>query len=291
VLHYRSSLGDSNSATQYIAEGNPKNSYQGRFVQNTILFSLFFAMKSRFMTYNNKKISIIYDRKSSMRKAVLKADGIYKTFAQGTEKITVLNNVHGSFMCGNTYAITGISGSGKSTFMHIIAGLDTPTKGNVFFNDLSLQTLSPLTLAQFLNKSIGLVFQAPHLIRELSVVENIMLPGLISGHNREIAKKKAVELLHKIGLPDKQSSKPGELSGGQQQRVAIARALFNEPSFLIADEPTGNLDLATGQSIIDLLHSCHQEWGMGIIVSSHDDYVAHAMNEVYELSEGKLNKI
>src|ERR1700679_481958 len=110
-------------------------------------------------------------RNFRMRNAILRTDEIYKTFAQGSEKITVLKNISHSFICGNTYAITGISGSGKSTFMHIIAGLDTPTQGNIFFNDLNLQTLPPLTLAEFLNKSIGLVFQSPYLIRELSVLE------------------------------------------------------------------------------------------------------------------------
>lgn len=227
----------------------------------------------------------------SVNKTVLRTESLYKTFVQGSQEITVLNNIQSSFIYGNTYAITGMSGSGKSTFMHIIAGIDTPTRGNVFFNDLSLHNLSPLTLAQFLNKSIGLVFQSSHLIRELSVIENIMLPGLIDGQPKKVAEKKALILLDKVGLSDKKTSKPGELSGGQQQRVAIARALFNEPAFLIADEPTGNLDLATGKTIIDLLLSCHQEWGMGIIVSSHDDYVAQAMQEVYELHKGNLNKI
>ena len=226
-----------------------------------------------------------------MSKSILRTDGIYKIFTQGTQEITVLNNVQSTFTSGNTYAITGISGSGKSTLMHILAGLDAPTKGNVFFNDVSLQTLLPLTLAQFLNKSIGLVFQSSHLIRELSVIENIMLPGLISGRSPDECETRAIELLHTINLFDKKNSKPGELSGGQQQRVAIARALFNEPAFLIADEPTGNLDLTTGKTIIELLLSCHREWGMGIIVSSHDDYVAQAMSEVYELSEGTLKKI
>jgi len=226
-----------------------------------------------------------------MIKSILKTDGIYKVFVQGTQKITVLNNIYSSFSSGNTYAITGISGAGKSTFMHILAGLDTPTKGNVFFNDISLQTLPPSTLAQFLNKSIGLVFQSSYLIGELSVIENIMLPGLISERSKHDCEKRAEQLLHKIDLIHKKNSKTGELSGGQQQRVAIARALFNEPAFLIADEPTGNLDLATGKTIIDLLLSCHHEWGMGIIVSSHDDYVARAMNEVYELGEGTLKKV
>lgn len=231
------------------------------------------------------------EQETDMEKATLATERISKKFMQGKEEIIVLNNIDSMFMQERSYAITGISGSGKSTFIHIIAGLDSPTTGTVLFNDLSLQTLTPSCLEQFLNKSIGLVFQSPHLIRELSVIENIMLPGLISGQKKNICEQKAIQLLQKIELSQKKDSKVGELSGGQQQRVAIARALFNKPVFLIADEPTGNLDLATGKTIVDLLLSCHQEWGMGLIVSSHDDYVAQKMDEVYRLSEGSLIKI
>lgn len=226
-----------------------------------------------------------------MPKATLATQHISKKFMQGNEEIIVLNNIDSMFIQEKSYAITGISGSGKSTFIHIIAGLDSPTTGTVLFNNLPLQTLSPALLAQFLNQSIGLVFQSPHLLRELSVIENIILPGLISGHNKNDCEKKAIKLLQKVELLPKKNSKIGELSGGQQQRVAIARALFNEPAFLIADEPTGNLDLATGKTIVDLLLACYQEWGMGIIVSSHDDYVAEKMHEIYRLDEGTLHKI
>lgn len=223
-----------------------------------------------------------------MRNATLATECISKKFMQGKQEIIVLNNIDSMFVQEKSYAITGISGSGKSTFIHIIAGLDSPTTGNILYNNVSLQTLTAAELAQFLNKSIGLVFQSPHLIRELSVIENIILPGLIGGRTRTDCEKKAINLLHKVGLSEKKDSKIGELSGGQQQRVAIARALFNEPAFLIADEPTGNLDLATGKTIVDLLLSCQQEWGMGLIISSHDDYVAEKMDEIYTLSEGKL---
>jgi lipoprotein-releasing system ATP-binding protein len=224
-----------------------------------------------------------------MPNATLATKLLSKKFIQGKQEIIVLNNIDSMFMQEKSYAIAGISGSGKSTFIHLLAGLDTPTTGTVLFNNIVLQTLPAFDKAQFLNKSIGLVFQSPHLIRELSVIENIILPGLISGHTKIDCEKRAVELLQKIELSQKKDSKIGELSGGQQQRVAIARALFNEPAFLIADEPTGNLDLATGKTIVNLLLSCHQEWGMGLIISSHDDYVAEKMNEIYNLSEGKLN--
>jgi len=225
-----------------------------------------------------------------MQKATLSTQEISKKFVQGNEEITVLNTIDSIFSQEKSYAITGISGSGKSTFIHIIAGLDTPTTGTVLFNDIAIHTLSEKDLSQFLNQSIGLVFQSSHLLRELSVIENIILPGLINGLKKNDCEKRAEQLLKKVELFHKKDSKPGELSGGQQQRVAIARALFNEPAFLIADEPTGNLDLETGKTIVDLLLSCQQEWGMGIIVSSHDAYVTEKMDDVYTLNEGRLIK-
>jgi lipoprotein-releasing system ATP-binding protein len=225
-----------------------------------------------------------------MKQAIIETKQITKKFKQGNEEIIVLHNINSTFIQHKNYAITGISGSGKSTFIHIIAGLDTPTAGAVLFNGVCLQTFNLSELAHFLNKSIGLVFQSPHLLRELSVIENIILPGLISGKTKNNCEKQALELLKKVNLIHKKNSKIGELSGGQQQRVAIARALFNEPAFLIADEPTGNLDLTTGKTIIDLLLACQQEWGMGIIISSHDEYVTEKMDAVYNLHEGDLTK-
>lgn len=225
-----------------------------------------------------------------MQNAILTAQEISKTFVQGTEKITVLSTINATFVQQKSYAITGISGSGKSTLMHIISGLDTPTSGTVLFNNQSIQAFSADERSHFLNQSIGLVFQSPHLIRELSVLENVILPGLIAGVAKNECIQRAEQLLHKVSLSDKKNQKPGELSGGQQQRVAIARALFNEPAFLIADEPTGNLDIMTGKAIVDLLVSCHHEWGMGLIISSHDEYVTQRMGEIYVLEQGTLVK-
>jgi len=212
-----------------------------------------------------------------------------KTFVQGDQSLIVLKNINVEFQEGKTYAITGVSGTGKSTFLHLIAGIDEPTKGHVSFDGKDLDKLSANQKNEYLNKMVGLVFQYAHLISELSVLENIMLAGLIAGKSSEECKQKALRLLKDVGLEQKAGSQPDSLSGGQQQRVAIARAIFNEPKFLLADEPTGNLDIKTGRKIVDLILKCQQKWGMGVIISSHDPYVAESMEYIYTLSDGILN--
>lgn len=170
--------------------------------------------------------------------ATLATQNLSKKFKQGPQEITVLDNINSTFIQNKSYAITGISGSGKSTFIHILCGLDTPTDGAVLFNNVALSTFSSIQREQFLNKSIGLIFQSPHLIKELSVIENIILPGLIRGLPQHDCEKKAVELLNKVELLHKKKSKIGELSGGQQQRVAIARALLMNQRFsLLMNQP------------------------------------------------------
>jgi len=225
-----------------------------------------------------------------MKQAMLVADRVSKEFVQGQSTITVLYDVNVRFESGKTYAITGVSGSGKSTFIHLLAGLDTPTDGAIVFNGRPLNTLLSHEREQFLNQSIGLVFQSPYLIKELTVVENVMLPGLIGGNDWVTTMKNAQKFLDYVGVGHKASQKPGALSGGQQQRVALARALSNQPVFLLADEPTGNLDMDTGKAMVDLLLDCNLAWGMGIIVSTHDEYVAHSMDSLYQLVGGRLTQ-
>ncbi|PKN03439.1 lipoprotein-releasing system ATP-binding protein LolD [Candidatus Dependentiae bacterium HGW-Dependentiae-1] len=220
--------------------------------------------------------------------AVLATHDLKKTFIQGDVQLEVLKGVSVSFIQGKSYALTGASGTGKSTFMHLLCGLDTPDSGSVSFAGNAIVGFTAAERQAFLNKSVGLVFQLPYLIQELSVLENVQFKGLLAGKSPAECTEKAHLLLKQVGLEQKAQSKPGALSGGQQQRVAIARAIFNEPAFLLADEPTGSVDVDTGMLIVDLLLACKKQWGMGIIVSSHDAYVAETMGTVYRLEHGLL---
>lgn len=216
-------------------------------------------------------------------------NNITKKFPQGDGFYEVLKGISTIFEHNKTYALSGASGSGKSTLIHLLAGLDTPTTGTIEVNGSDIKSLTSTEKQKLLNKTFGLVFQQPYLIAELSVLENVMIKGLIAGFNQTTSKTKAKELLEQVGLISKRNSHPATLSGGQQQRVAIARAIFNEPFFLLADEPTGNLDEETGIKIIDLLLECNKQWGMGIIVSSHDAYVTQKMETVLKLHDGELS--
>ena len=220
--------------------------------------------------------------------AKLCIQAIEKFFSHAGSRVEILKKTTVLFQQGMSYAIMGASGVGKSTLMHILSGLELPSAGNVLFNDHNISEFTVSEKFIFLNQSIGLVFQQPYLIRELSVLENVMLPGLISGLSSTECKNRAQELLAQVDLASKFTSKVSTLSGGQQQRVALARALFNRPQFLLADEPTGSLDFNTGKLIVELLCKFQQEYGMGIIVSTHDMHVASAMNQIYYLEEGYL---
>lgn len=218
----------------------------------------------------------------------ISAQNICKDFTQGQNKLEVLKNISVEFDQNKSYAITGVSGTGKSTLLHILSGVETPTDGQVLFDGTDINSLKPKDKDSFYNKEIGLVFQQPHLLRELSVLENIMLKGLIAGEPRKSCKEKALNLLTKVGLEEKANERPNSLSGGQQQRVAILRALYNQPKFLLADEPTGNLDEETANQLIDFILECKKIWSMGLIISSHDKYVAEKMDIVFKLHNGKL---
>lgn len=213
---------------------------------------------------------------------------IKKDYRQGVANLAVLKDISACFSAGASYAITGISGSGKSTLLHIIAGIEAPSSGKVCVNDTDITTISNIEKERLLNENYGLIFQQPYLISELTVIENIMLKGLIAKKTFSECYQKALLLLERLGLQEKKDSMPARLSGGQQQRIAIIRAIFNEPPFLIADEPTANLDGAHAQSVIELLLECQRLWNMCLILSTHDTHVAHQMQHQYRLHDGQL---
>lgn len=219
--------------------------------------------------------------------STLQAVDISKRFSDGSFGRVVLLSVSYSFVSGVSYALTGISGAGKSTLMHILAGLDVPDSGSVIYNGRSLATFTDSELAEFHTHGVGLVFQKPLLIDELSVIENIMIKGVVAQHE---SIEWADELLQWVGLTEYRDVRPQILSGGQQQRVALARALYTRPRFLLADEPTAGLDEKTAQSIIDRIIACADTWGMGVIISSHDKAVAQAADKVLCLKDGTLKE-
>ncbi len=221
-------------------------------------------------------------------KNCLTASDVYKSYCQGEKKIHVLCGITATFEQGKSYAITGVSGSGKSTLIHILGGLDEPSSGHVLYNDHNIFKFRASQKNFFHNGTIGFVFQFHYLIKELSVLENVMIMGMIRGERRDVCKKRAFSLLDRCGIGHKTDAYPTQLSGGQQQRVAIARAMFNKPAFLLADEPTGNLDEETAKQITSLFFEGQKEWGMGIILCSHDSEVYGKMETVYRLHDGIL---
>lgn len=223
-----------------------------------------------------------------MSKNALSAQNIHKTFIQANKKLEVLQGISVSFEQGKTYAITGASGSGKSTLLHILGGLDTPTSGSILLNEENLAKMRARKKEALLNSSIGFVFQFHYLINELTVLENIILMGLIGGKSKKECIIEAKKLLKHFGLAEKAESYPHQLSGGEQQRISVIRAIFNKPAFLLADEPTGNLDANNAKKIVDFFIKCQKEWEMGLILCSHDKAVYEKMEHIFELKNGKL---
>jgi lipoprotein-releasing system ATP-binding protein len=221
-----------------------------------------------------------------MKNSTLKIESLHKNFQDGEIIVPILKGISLEFNQGQTYAITGVSGSGKSTFMYLLAGLDKPNQGTIFWNDRNLFSLNETEFSSLLNSLLGIVFQSSFLLKELSVLENVMIKGLISGIAYDQCEEKAFNLLACIKLADTAYKKPTQLSGGQQQRVAVMRALFNEPAFLLADEPTGNLDKKSAQDLIHFLLDCQAQWKMGMIISTHDQYLASKLNHQLVLHDG-----
>ena len=223
---------------------------------------------------------------------ILTAKGITKEYPgnNGSGSLTVLDGVDISIQASAISTIIGSSGSGKSTLLHILGGLDRPTKGQVFFDGADLNTMTESDLASFRNKQIGFVFQFHHLLPEFSALENVFMPGLISGLPKNELEENAFGLLKKLGLDKRTNHRPSQLSGGEQQRVAVARALMNNPQVIMADEPTGNLDDRNTDLMLDILFGLKEEENLSIVLVTHDFKIANRSDFVHELTDGKLNK-
>jgi lipoprotein-releasing system ATP-binding protein len=224
---------------------------------------------------------------------ILKAEGLHKSYRMGATEVRVLKGVNLDVKKGEFVAIIGASGSGKSTLLHILGALDKPTRGAVKFEKRDLGRFRAGELNRFRNRMIGFVFQFYHLLDELSVLENVFLPAMtgrsIAGWLacRRLAKNRATELLDQLGLAERAKHKPYQLSGGERQRVAIGRALMNEPKLLLADEPTGNLDSATGNGILEVLEALNRA-GQTIVMVTHDERIAQRAERIVTLVDGKI---
>lgn len=226
-----------------------------------------------------------------MKPTQLSCVSISKSYTQAGIVNPVLHQIDADFKSGKTYALMGVSGSGKSTLIHLLAGIESPDQGHILCNDKNITNWSEKERQLFFRTTIAIVFQKPYLIKELTALENVMLPGLIAQQDTTTCNDQAKSLLHTVGLEKQAHQKATTLSGGQQQRVALARALFIQPQFLLADEPTGSLDEENAQAMLKLILSCQKEWGMGIIISTHDPSIAKAMQVVYVLSNGSLHQV
>jgi putative ABC transport system ATP-binding protein len=218
---------------------------------------------------------------------MIHTENLTKVYRMGDVEVYALRDVNLEIKDGEFIALIGPSGSGKSTLLNMIGCLDTPTSGSIFIDNIDVATLNENELAEIRREKIGFIFQQFNLVHTLNAVENVALPLFFSGVKRETRLKRAEEQLVKVGLGDRIYHKPSELSGGQQQRVAIARALSNDPEVVIGDEPTGNVDTATGNAIMDILEGLNKE-GRTVIVVTHDAEIAARAGRTKRMRDGKL---
>jgi len=219
---------------------------------------------------------------------LMEVRGLSKTYTSGPNRVEVLKNISLTFEAGTTTALVGASGAGKSTLLHLLGALDRPSDGTVLFREENLFQKSDRDLALFRNKNIGFVFQFHHLLPEFTAVENVMMPALIARVDKAKAMETAHSLLTDVGLGHRLTHRPGELSGGEQQRVAIARALALSPDLLLADEPTGNLDMKTSEDVHALLHEMQLKRGLTLVIVTHNEQLAAAMGRTIRLVDGQL---
>jgi putative ABC transport system ATP-binding protein len=223
--------------------------------------------------------------------SVVRVSNVTKSFKLGKIEVQALKGVDLQIDRGEYLSIMGPSGSGKSTLFNMIGGLDKPSSGKVFIDEVDIAQLDAYELAWLRCRKIGYIFQTFNIIQVMTALENITLPMIFAGMTNDAAVQKGMKLLGQVGLGDRHSHKPSELSGGQQQRVAIARALANDPAIILADEPTGNLDLTTGEEIITLLKRLSQQRGVTVISATHDFKMLNVSDRVVWIRDGRIDKI
>ncbi|MBN1475550.1 ABC transporter ATP-binding protein [Candidatus Sumerlaeota bacterium] len=221
---------------------------------------------------------------------LLEARGVTKDYRDADRTLHVLRGIDLTLSRGESVAIVGASGAGKSTLLHLLGGIDRPTQGKVIVEGTDLGRLGDRALAGFRNRTVGFVFQFHHLLAEFSALENVMIPGLIAARESNALRGEAEGLLGALGLEERLTHRPAKLSGGEQQRVALARALINQPALILADEPTGNLDEETGETVIDLLWRHTAGQGRTLLIVTHDREIAARADRQLRLHEGRLSE-
>jgi len=223
-----------------------------------------------------------------MTDTIISTKNLQKVYTLEAQKISALSDINLQIPRGTIAAISGKSGAGKSTLLHVIGTLDRPTAGHIFLNGSDASRMSDRVASNFRNRTIGFIFQMNNLLPEFSAVENIMMPGLISGSPKGAVKSRAIDLLRAVGLGEREKHRPGELSGGEQQRVAIARALLMAPPILLADEPTGNLDQKTSDAIQDLLLELCVAHQVTMLLVTHDEDLADRLPSRIVMEDGRV---
>lgn len=225
-----------------------------------------------------------------MTESLLRGEGLTKVFRSGGEEVVVFEDLNFEVRKGDFIALVGESGTGKTTLLHLLAALDTPTRGEVYYVGRRVSGFREDERAAYRNTRIGFVWQLHYLLPEFSALENVLLPQLMGGREWEAARARAGDLLGEVGLANAAHRRVGELSGGEQQRVALARALANEPALLLADEPTGSLDHRTAQRVIEAIERLHRTHGLTSVLATHNLDLARRASRVWRLADGKLTE-
>src|SRR5579872_4213000 len=221
---------------------------------------------------------------------LLKAEALDKSFFDAGREVRVLRGLELEVRSGEEIAIVGQSGTGKSTLLHVLGSLETPTAGKVYFEGQDLFALGERALAEFRNLKLGFVFQFHYLLADFTALENVMMPALIARKTEQEAARRAAEVLELVGLADKLGRRPAELSGGEQQRVAVARAVVLHPRLVLADEPTGNLDPQTADEVHQLFHLLNRQLGITLVIATHNESLTRSMGRALRMREGRLTE-